>query len=171
MIDEDIRTRIFAVHPQAGLSLNLAREIKERHGCVCSPHEDVQVRLPVSGQAPREFNVTQPLREACETIVPKIVEGVRESLGRFDPEFQESIIRQIVLSGGGGQLKGLDQALEQALSTYGEVRVTRATDTLFAGATGALRLAMSMPQEMWNGIRQAEQNSAAAPADERLDAA
>ena len=171
IIDEDFRTRMLAEHPQAGLSLNMARDIKERYGSVCGPLQDVMVSLPVSGRAPREFNVAQPLRAACETIVPRIVDGVRESIGRFDPEFQESIIGQVMLSGGGGQLNGLDQALEQAFASFGEIRVTRATDTLFAGATGGLRLAMGMPDEMWQGLQQADQASTRSPGTGRADAA
>ena len=151
-IDEKFRDYLLAAYPEVQLSMNMAREIKERHGFVHDVNEKALVTLPMGGQ-PRQFDVTEPLKEACKTIVPPIIQGLEEMIAKLDPEFQRAMLDNILLSGGGSQLKGLDQLIENALQKYGGGKVTRAYDSVFAGAVGALRLAMSMPAEYWSQIK------------------
>ena len=77
---------------------------------------------------------------------------MRELVGRFDPEFQARLLNNIVLGGGGSQLKGLDRVIEEALKEYGGAKVKKVYDACFAGAMGALKLAMSMPRDAWPQI-------------------
>jgi len=153
-IDGDFCQRMLAIHNQARLSLNIARQIKEKHGFVGDEDKRVRVKLPVKGRPPQEFDVTEPLRLSCETMVSEIVAGIHELIWQLDPEVQYAIISNIVLSGGGSQMKGLDTALEQALKEHGRINVSRVCDTVFAGASGALRLAMGMPTQHWNQLQQ-----------------
>ena len=151
-IDERFRQYLRAVYPEAQLSGNMAREIKEKHGFVHDVDEKALVTLPADGR-PRQFDVTEPLKEACKTIVPPIIRGLGELIARLDPEFQRSMLDNILLSGGGSQLKGLDQLIENALQEYGGGKVTKVYDSVFAGAVGALKLAMGMPPEYWSRIK------------------
>jgi len=155
-VDDDFCQRMLAAHPEARLSLNIARQVKEKHGFVGSEEKSVKVKLPVKGRPPREFDVTEPLRQSCEMIVAEIVKGIHELIWQLDPEVQHPIISNIVLSGGGSQLKGLDTVLEAALAEHGRIRVSRVHDTVFSGAMGALRLAMGMPSEHWKRLRQSQ---------------
>lgn len=145
--------------PKVQVSLNMAREIKEKYGFVHDVNETAIVTLPVEGR-PTPVDVTDLLRDACRSIAPMIVEGLREVIARFDPEFQQRMLQNIVLGGGGSQLKGLDRVIEQAMREYGDVRVKRVYDAVFAGAVGALKLAMNMPVDCYH--RMQEQAMAAA---------
>jgi rod shape-determining protein MreB len=147
-IDEHFFSAMRKHHPQAQLSMNMAREIKEKYGFVHDVNEKALVMLPVEGR-PKQFDVTAPLKEACKTIVGPIVQGLRELVARLDPELQQRMLANIVLGGGGSQLRGLDRLIEEGLSEYGAAKVKRVGDAVHAGAVGALKLAMSLPAECW----------------------
>lgn len=152
VIDEHFYNRVRALYPQAQLSLNMAREIKEKYGFVHDVNEKALVMLPVEGK-PKQFDVTVPLKEACQTIVPPILQGLRELIARLDPEYQQRMLNNIVLGGGGSQLKGLDRVIEENLKEYGGARVKKVGDAVFAGSVGALKLAMGLPQDWWNNLK------------------
>jgi rod shape-determining protein MreB len=152
-IDEQFLSQMRSAYPDAQLSANMAREIKEKYGFVHDVNEKALVTLPVNGR-PRQFDVTEPLKTACRMIVGPIIEGLHELIARFDPEFQQRMLNNIVLGGGGSQLRGLDRVIEDALKEYGGAKVTKVYDPVFAGAVGALRLAMDMPPDNWSEIEQ-----------------
>lgn len=152
VIDEHFYNRVRALYPKAQLSLNMAREIKEKYGFVHDVNEKALVMLPVDGK-PKQFDVTVPLKEACQTIVPPILEGLREVIAHLDPEFQQRMLNNIVLGGGGSQLKGLDRVIEENLKEYGGARVKKVGDAVYAGAVGALKLAMNLPPGSWNELK------------------
>jgi rod shape-determining protein MreB len=151
-IDDNFYQQLRKMYPQAQLSMNMAREIKEKFGFVHDVNEKAVVTLPVEGK-PRQFDVTVPLKEACKTIVAPIVQGLQELIARMDPEFQPRMLNNIVLGGGGSQLKGLDRVIEEALKEYGGAKVKKVGDAVYAGAVGALKLAMSVPQDCWESLK------------------
>jgi rod shape-determining protein MreB len=48
--------------------------------------------------------------------VPPFLEGIRELVASFNSEFQEKLRHNIVLSGGGGQMDGLNNRVEDGLA-------------------------------------------------------
>jgi rod shape-determining protein MreB len=165
-IDEAFLKLAKKAYPDAQLSINMAREIKEKYGFVHDVNERAVVVLPAGGKL-KQYDLTAQLKEACRMIVGPIVQGLRELIGRFDPEFQQRMLQNIILGGGGSQLKGLDSVIEEALRDCGGARVKKVGDAVFAGAVGALKLAMGMPAECWKNIRG---EHAAAPAGELVAA-
>ena len=160
-IDDNFYNRMRAEYPEAQLSRNMTREIKEKFGYVHEVDEKAIVTLPVDGK-PTEFDVTVPLTEACRTIIAPIVKGLRDLIARFDPEFQQRMLHNIVLGGGGSQLRGLDRVIEEAMRDYGGAKVRRVGDAVYAGAVGALKLAMGLPANSWQRLEEAAQPQLAA---------
>ena len=87
------------------------------------------------------------MRRACEDILPGILETTAEMIARFDPEYQDAVRRNIILAGGGSQIRGLARRIEREMSAYGPCKVKCVEDPLFAGADGFLALAKEMPAE------------------------
>ncbi len=56
------------------------------------------------------------------------------------------------MSGGGALLNGLNQKIENGLAELGGGQVTVAVEPLYAGANGALQLAVDMPAEYWHQL-------------------
>jgi rod shape-determining protein MreB len=168
-VDEEFEKRLKAKHPRVQVSRNMVRDIKERHGFVNEVGEQAVVSLPVDGK-PTTMDVTEPLKAACSALVVPIVDAVCKLIGKFDPEFQQRLRHNIILGGGGSQLKGLDRVIETALGEYGGARVTRVNDATYAGAVGALKLAMNMPAQGWTALS-AKKGAKPAPAKTAAKAA
>ncbi|MCI0465356.1 MAG: rod shape-determining protein [Gemmataceae bacterium] len=160
-IDEHFLNRMRSAYPDVQISANMAREIKEKFGFVHEVNEKAVVTLPVNGK-PKQFDVTNPLKEACRTIVKPIVQGLRELIARFDPEFQQRMLQNIILGGGGSQLRGLDRVIEEAMMEYGGAKVRRVGDAVYAGSMGALKLAMGLPVERWQNLQTVQKGESAA---------
>lgn len=145
-IDQQLLHLVSEKHPKADFSLNMVRRFKEKHGFVGEPKRRVKVEVPVEGRA-TEFDITEEMRKACESPMPAIVETAISLIASFDPEFQASVRKNIIVAGGGSQLSGLDAYLSAAMKDYEHTTITCINDPLYAGADGALQLATDMPEE------------------------
>lgn len=136
----------------AQFTLNMVKEVKEKHAFVTEAAEPVVVRFPVKGR-PTPFNVTAEMRKGCRRIIEPIVEAVDRLVSTFDPEFQARLRNNVILAGGGSRIHGLDRAIEEALEPFGGGRVRAVQEPVYAGANGALKIAYDMPAEAWEQLR------------------
>ncbi|MBF0328612.1 MAG: rod shape-determining protein [Nitrospirae bacterium] len=140
-------------YKDANFSVNMVRKIKEENSTISKHGDSIFIELPVKGK-PTKHDVTEELREACMSIVPEIVEGVRQLISSFDPEFQSYLKDNVVLAGGGSQIVGLKKEIEDYMNaTLGYGRVTKVEEPLYAGANGALYLCKDMPEEYWHQVK------------------
>ncbi len=140
-------------HSGAQFTVNMVRDAKERYSFVHDVNDKAIVTWPNENGHPTEYDITDELREACRQLVPPIVQGLRKLVSTFDAEFQTRMLQNIILAGGGSQLRGLDRLLEDDLKQYGGGKVTRVLEPVFAGSNGALKLAADMPEEYWEEIK------------------
>lgn len=138
-------------YPTVRFSEPLVRQYKEEHGFVGKPNGKVQVSVPLDGKF-TPHDITAEMQQACESLLPPIVETILDLIARYEPDFQERVRKNIYLAGGGSQIKGIADALEDRLKEYGPYKVTPVDDPLYAGAEGALALAQDMPEEYWEGM-------------------
>ncbi len=151
-VDQKLWELIMERYPKAQLTSNMCKQFKEQYGVVSDARDRVEVMIPVEG-TPTAHDITAELKQACEILVAPIVEGIRRLVASFNPEFQERLRHNVVLSGGGGLLDGLSKRIEDAMSVIGGGRVTVVEEPLYAGANGALQLALDMPGEYWQQLR------------------
>jgi len=145
-VDQQLYRLLSERYPEADLTINMARRFKEKHGFVGEIKRRVKVEAPVDGRV-TEFDITEEMRKACESIMPAIVETAMDLIADFDPEYQEKVRQNIIVAGGGSQISNVDAYLTAAMKKFEPCKFTCIDDPLHAGADGALELATDMPEE------------------------
>jgi len=151
-IDEAAAALIKKAHPGAQFTINMVRDAKERLSFVNDVNDKAIVQWPNAEGKPTPYDITKELREACRSVVPGIVQGLRQLVSTFDAEFQKRMLSNVILAGGGSQLRGLDRLIEEDLQQYGGGKVTKVQEPVYAGANGALKLATDMPEDYWKDL-------------------
>ncbi len=152
-VDQHAAELIRKSHPGAQFTINMIRDAKERLSFVNDINDKAVVTWPNEQGKPTKYDITAELKEACRTIVPGIVEGLRKLVSSFDAEFQRRMLQNVILAGGGSQIRGLDRLIEDDLQQYGGGRVTKVAEPVYAGANGALKLASDMPEDYWKEVK------------------
>jgi rod shape-determining protein MreB and related proteins len=147
-IDDQLFNGLTEKFPNSKFNKIMVRQFKEKFSFVRDIDEQIHVELPVNGK-PVIHEIKHEIQRACESILPALVETTTEMIARFDPEFQIKMKNNIILAGGGSQIRGIAEYLQNALKEYGTCKVTCVGDPLFAGANGALKLSQDMPAKYW----------------------
>src|SRR4051812_24174683 len=150
-IDTQLLKLIEERYPQANVTVFMVREWKEKYSFVGKANQKAIVTAPVKG-VPTELDITNEMKAACETIVPPVIETMLDLLSRVEPEFQERVRANIILSGGGGLIRGLPHVLEDALKQVGGGKVKYMEDPVFIGSDGGLALAIDAPEGDWEKL-------------------
>jgi len=150
-IDEQLARLIREHHPDAQFSIHMIREWKEKWSFVGEPKTRVLITVPAKGKA-AELDITNEMRAACESILPPVCETMIELLTRVEPEYQEKVRNNVIVSGGSSLIAGLTDALEKALSELGGGRVTVVKDPIFAGSDGGLAIARDATSSDWEKL-------------------
>jgi actin-related protein len=150
-LDEKLLEALRERYPKSNITLNMARQFKEQFSFVGEMDDAAQVDIPVDGKA-TQHDIGKELRTTCESILPSVIETAAEMISRLDPEYQDPVRSNIVLAGGGSQIRGLAQYIEREMRAYGPCQVKCIEDVLYAGAEGCLALAKDMPHEYWEAM-------------------
>lgn len=150
-VDEQLAKLVRARHPEANFSLHMVREWKERHSFVGNVKEKAVVTAPVAGK-PTQMDISEEMRAACETLVGPVAEAMLDLISQVEPEFQERVRHNVILSGGGGLTRNLGETLEAALKEYGGGKVKVVKDPVFVGSDGGLAIAVDAPESDWEKL-------------------
>jgi rod shape-determining protein MreB len=151
-VDQKLYDLVKERYPKAAVTVNMCKQVKEKYGYVSDTKDRIMVDLPVDGK-PTPHDLTQEVKQACEILVQPLVESIHKLVSSFNPEFQDRLRNNVLLAGGGGLMRGLNKRLEDAMQAIGGGKVTVVDEPLYAGANGALQLAMDMPSEYWQQLR------------------
>ncbi len=151
-IDSQLFNLLKEKYPDSDFNMNMVRQFKEQHSYVGTIKGKVEVDMPVDGKL-MLHDITDEMKKACESVLPAIIENTLELIARFDPEYQSIVRENIILAGGGSQIRGLGKAIEAALSEDGSAcKVVAVDDPVYAGSDGALELAQDMPDQYWEDL-------------------
>jgi len=150
-VDEYLLKLISETYPEAQISVFMVRGWKEQHGFVGRPQEKVEVTAPIGGR-PTKLDITKQMRAACESIADPIVETMLDLLPKIDPEFQEKVRNNVILSGGSSQIFGLRAALQEGLEPMGGGKIHAVKNPIFVGSDGGLSIAADAPDSDWDKL-------------------
>ena len=151
-IDEQLEAMIMELYPDVQMNTHVARAIKEKNGFVGTPDAQITADLRANGR-PVSYDVTEAVGNACEMMVPGIIDGIEALIQSCPPEEQETMLKNIMIAGGGSQIKGIGPHIADKLKDYyGEVGVSCVDDPTYAVCTGALKLASELPPKYWEKL-------------------
>lgn len=130
-----------------------AEEIKVKIGSVYPIKEEMEMQVKGRDQVmglPKILTITsEEVREALREPASAILDAIRVTLERTPPELSADIVdRGIVLAGGGGLLRGLDQLVAKETGLH----VTICEDPLTAVVLGTGRYLEGMKRGKGNKI-------------------
>ncbi len=147
-IDRELVRLISDEYTNARVTTEMAKRWKEQYSFVGESNEEYIVDVPVDSSI-LKLSITTEIKNACESILPDIINGISKLISTYDPDFQEALRSNIWLAGGGSLIRNLDNKLEEELELIDGGSVFCDKDPVFGGADGALKLAMDMPAEFW----------------------
>jgi rod shape-determining protein MreB len=150
-VDDLLAKLIAERHPEVQFSIHMVRGWKEQHGFVGESREKVLVTAPVHGKA-QQVDITEALRAACESLLAPFTETLLDLLAAVEPEYQEKVRQNVILSGRGAKIRGLPGELEKALDELGGGKVRMVEDPVFAGALGSLAIAQDADEGDWEKV-------------------
>ncbi len=150
-IDKQLASLVEERYPEFQVTLPLMKSIKDTHSFVSEYGSSAVVSMRENGR-PVDVDLAEEIRLSCELIIPDLLEHVTSLVRKFDPEFQHEVLENIFISGGGSSIRGIDEVIAWHLVEYGDVDVQCVDPDGFAGARGALKLAMDLPTEVWGQV-------------------
>ncbi len=135
----------------AQMTQTMVREWKEEHSYVGDENREVLVDLSVEGKR-QHVDIGDVMRLACNELIPHLIVGIKEIIAGADPEYQAMLRNNIILAGGVSGVGGLAEVVAEGLADIGDVSVWCAEDPHLRVADGAVKLAESMPDEIFTAI-------------------
>jgi rod shape-determining protein MreB len=150
LLDEGIRQ----TYPDCELTKHKIREIKEKFSFVGKAPEACIASVMIHGKA-RKLDVTEQVGAACTALLQEIFKTVKDLIPRASSDTVEELLQNIILTGGGSRIRGLDTELQRLLAEDGyEKPVVKPVGERYKEfvANGALKAARSARDDQWQQL-------------------
>lgn len=153
-IDEKILAAINQQYPESGISLHKIREVKEEHAYVGASRKPIEVKVIIGGKA-RIIELGDVIGDACNDLFKKVLQETKALIARASGDSIEQMLQNIIITGGGSQIKGMDTELQKHLTEEGyenpKVRLAGQDYQRYV-AIGALKAARSAREAQWQYV-------------------
>jgi rod shape-determining protein MreB len=150
-IDELLHGELDRVYPNNGLSRHKVREIKESHAYVGPSRKPMDVKVIMGGKA-HTIELGDTIARACNTLIDRIYPALTTLISRAPSDSVLTLLQNIIITGGGSQIKGIDTVLQKRLADdgYESPKVKLAgQDYKRYVAMGALKAARAARDYQW----------------------
>jgi rod shape-determining protein MreB len=150
-IDDLLQQDLNRLYPNNGLSKLKVREIKEAQSYVGPIRKPIDVRVVIGGKA-HTLELGEALGNATNALIDKIYPALTTLISRAASDSVVTLLQNIIITGGGSQIKGIDTVLQKRLTDDGY----EAPKVKLAGqdykryvALGALKAARAARENQW----------------------
>jgi rod shape-determining protein MreB len=150
LIEEDLQR----LYPNNGLSRATIRRIKEENSYVGPIRKPIDVSVLIAGRN-HTLELGEIVGRACNRLLEKIYPALTTLISRALSDSVEQLLQNIVITGGGSRIRGIDTVLQQKLAAdgYASPRVQLAGQEYkrFV-AIGALKAARAAREDQWQHL-------------------
>lgn len=149
-VDQVLHRTIQQRYPDLNLTPVTITQIKEDHAFVGDAAREALVKVYADGR-PCRLDFGELIRDACASLIPDIVQGIKALLKQCDSDSTEQVLQNIILTGGGCQIVGICERVQEALRADGfdEAVTRKPSDYKRLVARGALRIAENVREDQW----------------------
>ncbi|MDB6093406.1 MAG: actin/actin family protein [Verrucomicrobia bacterium] len=150
-IDGLLSDELDRIYPNNGLSRIKVREIKEAHGYVGPSRKPLEVKVIMGGKA-RSLELGDVLAQSGNALIDKIYPALTTLIQRASSDSVVTLLQNIIVTGGGSQIRGIDTLLQKKLTDDGyetpKVRLAGQDYKRYV-ALGALKAARAARENQW----------------------
>ncbi|HEX3731134.1 MAG TPA: rod shape-determining protein [Opitutaceae bacterium] len=150
-IDDLLFEELNRTYPNNGLSRITVRELKETHAYVGASRKPMDVKVVIGGKG-RSLELGDVIGRACNALIDRIYPALTSLIARASSDSVVTLLQNIIITGGGSQIKGIDTLLQKRLADDG----FEAPKVKLAGqdyqryvAMGALKAARAARENQW----------------------
>lgn len=150
-IDDLIFGEFERTYPNSGLSRTTVREIKEASSYVGPIRKPLEVKVIIGGKS-RSLELGEILGLATNRLLDRIYPALTSLIGRVSSDSVVTLLQNIIITGGGSQIRGIDTVLQQRLvdDGYESPKIKLAgQDFKRYVAIGALKAARAARENQW----------------------
>lgn len=153
-IDKQIEDDLQRMYPNNGLSRATIRKIKEEFSYVGPIRKPLDVRVLIGGKN-HTLELGEVIGNACNRLMEKIYPALTTLISRAPSDSVAQLLENIVITGGGSRIRGIDTILQQRLIDDGfsapKVRLAGQDFKRFV-AIGALKAARGAREDQWQHL-------------------
>lgn len=153
-IDKLIEDDLQRMYPNNGLSRATIRQIKEEHSYVGAIRKPVDVKVLIGGKQ-HTIELGEVIGRACNRLIEKIYPALTTLISRAPSDSVAELLENIVITGGGSRIRGIDTVLQEKLAAEGyaapKVRLAGQDFKRFV-AVGALKAARAAREDQWQHL-------------------
>lgn len=153
-VDSLLYAAIRKTYPDCALTPFKVRELKEHNSFVGTPTSPVVGSVMVNGKL-RKLDITEHLGHACGALLEQILASAKQLIAQASPDSVGELLQNIILTGGGSRIRGLDTELQRLLAAEGyEQPCVRRTGDRYQEyvALGALKAARQARENQWQQV-------------------
>ena len=145
LLDKSIRE----AYPEVDVPISMIRHFKESYSYVGENETGVRVKVPVEGK-PRKIEIGKQVGESCNGLLNEVFQSLKTVISKASPQSVFDMLQNIILTGGGSRIRGIDQELQRMLVDDGyedpDVSIS-SKDVMPFVAIGALKVAKAARED------------------------